>query len=151
MTNQHILEARNITKRFPGVLANDHVDIHLNQGEILAILGENGAGKTTLLNIIYGLYDQDEGEIYINGEKTAIDNPHDAINQGIGMVHQHFMLVPVFTVTENMILGSEVEKAGILNLKEARRQILELSDHYGLNVNPDAVVEDIPVGVQQRV
>jgi general nucleoside transport system ATP-binding protein len=151
MTNQHILEARNITKRFPGVLANDHVDMHLNQGEILAILGENGAGKTTLLNIIYGLYDQDEGEIYINGEKTTIDNPHDAINQGIGMVHQHFMLVPVFTVTENMILGSEVEKAGILNLKEARRQILELSDHYGLNVNPDAVVEDIPVGVQQRV
>ncbi|MDY6866658.1 MAG: ABC transporter ATP-binding protein [Chloroflexota bacterium] len=151
MTNQRILEAKNITKNFPGVLANDHVDMHLNKGEILAILGENGAGKTTLLNIIYGLYDQDEGEIYINGRKATIDNPHDAINQGIGMVHQHFMLVPVFTVTENMILGSEVETAGILNLKKARRQILELSDNYGLNVDPDAVVEDIPVGVQQRV
>jgi general nucleoside transport system ATP-binding protein len=151
MAERYVLETKNITKNFPGVLANDHVNMHLNKGEILAILGENGAGKTTLLNIIYGLYDQDEGEIYINGQKTTIDNPHDAINLGIGMVHQHFMLVPVFTVTENMILGSEVETAGILNLKKARRQILELSDNYGLNVDPDAVVEDIPVGVQQRV
>jgi simple sugar transport system ATP-binding protein len=151
MANQPILEAKNITKRFPGVLANDRVDMHLNKGEILAILGENGAGKTTLLNVIYGLYDQDDGEIFVNGEKATIDNPNDAINQGIGMVHQHFMLVPVFTVTENMILGSEVETAGVLNLKEARRQILKLSNDYGLNVNPDAVIEDIPVGVQQRV
>ncbi len=149
--NNHLLETKKITKRFPGVLANDQVDMHLDEGEILAILGENGAGKTTLLNIIYGLYNQDEGEIFINGNLTTIDNPHDAINLGIGMVHQHFMLVPVFTVTENMILGSEVARFGLLDLKKARKKILELSDTYGLEVNPDAVVENIPVGVQQRV
>ncbi len=149
--NNHLLETKKITKRFPGVLANDQVDMHLDEGEILAILGENGAGKTTLLNIIYGLYNQDEGEIFINGNLTTIDNPHDAINLGIGMVHQHFMLVPVFTVTENMILGSEVARFGLLDLKMARKKILELSDTYGLEVNPDAVVENIPVGVQQRV
>jgi simple sugar transport system ATP-binding protein len=151
MANKHVLETKNVTKRFPGVLANDQVSMYLNEGEILAILGENGAGKTTLLNIIYGLYDQDEGEIFINGEKTTINNPHDAINQGIGMVHQHFMLVPVFSVTENIILGSEVSEAGILDLNKARRKILELTDAYGLEVNPDAIVEDLPVGVQQRV
>ncbi len=150
-TSSHVLETTNITKRFPGVLANNKVSMHLDEGEILAILGENGAGKTTLLNIIYGLYDQDEGEIFINGEKTTISNPHDAIKQGIGMVHQHFMLVPVFTVTENMILGAEVGKMGMLDLQKARQQILDLSNTYGLEVNPDAVVEDIPVGVQQRV
>ena len=149
--NNHLLETKKITKRFPGVLANDQVDMHLDEGEILAILGENGAGKTTLLNIIYGLYNQDEGEIFINGNLTTIDNPHDAINLGIGMVHQHFMLVPVFTVTENMILGSEVARFGLLDLKMARKKILELSDTYGLEVNPDAVVVNIPVGVQQRV
>ncbi len=151
MANQHLLETKQITKRFPGVLANDQVDMHLDEGEILAILGENGAGKTTLLNIIYGLYNQDEGEIFINGQRATIDNPHDAINQGIGMVHQHFMLVPVFTVTENMILGAEVGKMGMLDLKQARKKILALSNTYGLEVDPDAVVEDIPVGVQQRV
>jgi simple sugar transport system ATP-binding protein len=151
MANKHVIETKGITKRFPGVLANDKVDMHLDEGEILAILGENGAGKTTLLNIIYGLYDQDEGEIFVNGELTTINNPHDAINQGIGMVHQHFMLVPVFSVTENMILGSEVSQLGVLRLKEAKRRILELSDTYGLEVDPDAIVEDIPVGVQQRV
>ena len=151
MANKRVLETKNITKTFPGVLANDHVSMHLDEGEILAILGENGAGKTTLLNIIYGLYNQDEGEIYINGELTTIDNPQDAINKGIGMVHQHFMLVPVFTVTENMILGAEVNTAGVLNLKQARRKILDLSNAYGLQVNPDAIVEEIPVGIQQRV
>ncbi len=148
---KHVLETNNITKRFPGVLANDQVSMHLDEGEILAILGENGAGKTTLLNIIYGLYGQDEGEIFINGKPTTINNPHDAINQGIGMVHQHFMLVPVFSVTENMILGAEVSKFGVLNLEEARQRILNLSDTYGLEVDPDAIVEEIPVGVQQRV
>lgn len=151
MTKEKVLETKNITKSFPGVLANDHVNLHLNKGEILAILGENGAGKTTLLNIIYGLYNQDEGEIFIHGEKTTIDNPQDAINQGIGMVHQHFMLVPVFTVTENMILGAEVGDAGILNFGKARRKILEISNAYGLTVNPDAIIEDLAVGVQQRV
>lgn len=151
MTPIPVLETKNITKHFPGVLANDSVDMHLNEGEILAILGENGAGKTTLLNIIYGLYTQDEGEIYINGELTTIANPHDAINQGIGMVHQHFMLVPVFSITENIILGYEVNHAGVLDLKQARKSIKELSINYGLEVNPDSIVEDTPVGVQQRV
>ncbi len=151
MANHHILQTKGITKRFPGVLANDQVDMILDEGEILAILGENGAGKTTLLNIIYGLYNQDEGNILINGKKTTINNPHDAINQGIGMVHQHFMLVPVFSVTENMILGSEIERMGVLNIQQARKKILDLSNTYGLEVDPDAIVENIPVGVQQRV
>ena len=151
MANNHVLETINITKRFPGVIANDQVSMHLNEGEILAILGENGAGKTTLLNIIYGLYNQDEGEIFIHGKKTTIDNPQDAINKGIGMVHQHFMLVPVFSVTENMILGAEVSTAGVLNKKEARKRILNLSKTYGLKVNPDAIVEELPVGAQQKV
>jgi general nucleoside transport system ATP-binding protein len=151
MTNGFVLETKNITKGFPGVVANDNVSMHLNEGEILAILGENGAGKTTLLNIIYGLYNQDEGEIFIDGEMTTIDNPQDAIKKGIGMVHQHFMLVPVFSVIENMILGAEVSQAGVLNIKKARQKILEISDAFGLKVNPDAIIEDIPVGVQQRV
>ena len=151
MENKRVLETKNITKRFPGVIANDQVDMHLDEGEILAILGENGAGKTTLLNIIYGLYNQDEGEIFINGKETTIDNPQDAIDKGIGMVHQHFMLVPVFSVAENMILGAEVSSAGIINMKKARRKILEISESFGLKVDPDALVEDLPVGVQQRV
>lgn len=147
-----ILETFNISKQFPGVLANDNVSMMLKPGEILAILGENGAGKTTLLNIIYGLYGQDSGEIYINGEPSRVRNPHDAIREGIGMVHQHFMLVPVFSVLENIILGSEVTQAGIfLDRKKARHEIIELSNAYGLAVDPDAIVEDIPVGVQQRV
>src|SRR5512136_486219 len=110
-----ILELRGITKSFPGVLANDHIDLTLNDGEILSILGENGAGKTTLMNILYGLYTPDEGEIFIRGSKVNIRNPRDAIDLGIGMVHQHFMLIPVFTVTENVMLGVEsVKGAGIL-------------------------------------
>jgi general nucleoside transport system ATP-binding protein len=148
---QHVLEAQKITKRFPGVIANDQVDMHLDEGEILAILGENGAGKTTLLNVIYGLYEQDEGEIFINGEKSTIDNPNDAINKGIGMVHQHFMLVQVFSVAENIILGAEVTKAGVLNMKEARQKIAAISEDFGLKIDPDAIVEELPVGVQQRV
>lgn len=148
---QHVLETKDITKRFPGVLANDQVSMHLDEGEILAILGENGAGKTTLLNVIYGLYNQDEGDIYINGKETTIDNPNDAISKGIGMVHQHFMLVQVFSVAENMILGAEVSRAGVLNMKQARHKIMEISQAYGLKVDPDAVIEGMPVGVQQRV
>ncbi len=146
-----VLEAQNICKQFPGVLANDDVTVHLNKGEILAILGENGAGKTTLLNIIYGLYSQDSGEVFINGKQSLIQNPHDAIRHGIGMVHQHFMLVPVFSVLENIILGSEVTWGPLLDRRNARREILELSDAYGLEVDPDSIIEDIPVGVQQRV
>ncbi len=145
------LEVRNIVKRFPGVLANDHVNFSLRKGEVHALLGENGAGKTTLMNIIYGLYHPDEGEIFIDGQKVTIDSPHDAIRLGIGMVHQHFMLVPVFTVAENLILGAEPTKGWSLDLKAAREAVQRLSDQYGLEVDPDAVVEDLPVGVQQRV
>ena len=107
-----ILQLKGITKRFPGVLANDHIDLTLDQGEILALLGENGAGKTTLMNILYGLYQPDEGEILVNDQKVIINSPTDAIQAGIGMVHQHFMLIPVFTVTENVMLGAEPVKAG---------------------------------------
>ena len=151
MTENSALEIRHVTKRFPGVLANDDVSFDLRKGEIHALLGENGAGKSTLMNVVYGLYAPDEGEFLIDGKQVEINGPHDAINYGIGMVHQHFMLVPVFSVTENMILGSEVTKGTSLDLKRARREILEISEAYGLEVDPDAIVEDIPVGVQQRV
>jgi simple sugar transport system ATP-binding protein len=147
-----ILELRGITKSFPGVLANDHIDLTLNQGEILAILGENGAGKTTLMNILYGLYTPDEGEIFIRGSKVSIHNPHDAIRLKIGMVHQHFMLVPVFTVTENVMLGVETTKAGgFLDRKKVSASIRDISERFGLKVDPEAMVEDLSVGVQQRV
>jgi simple sugar transport system ATP-binding protein len=160
----NVLEVRNITKRFPGVLANDKVSFSLRKGEIHALLGENGAGKTTLMNIIYGLYSPDEGEFLVNGKPIEIKGPHDAINYGIGMVHQHFMLVPVFTVTENIILGAETDhrahqsglpQSGLplvrLHRKEAAKRVAELSQKYGLEVDPEAIVEDLPVGVQQRV
>ena len=147
-----VLELKGITKRFPGVLANDKIDLTLNKGEILALLGENGAGKTTLMNILYGLYTQDEGEILINGSKVEINDPHDAINQGIGMVHQHFVLVPVFTVTENVMLGVESTRAGVLLDRQAAAQrIREISSQFGLKVDPDVLIEDLPLGVQQRV
>ncbi len=147
-----ILQLTNITKRFPGVLANDHINLELNQGEILALLGENGAGKTTLMNILYGLYQPDEGEILVRGEKITVHSPTDAINAGIGMVHQHFMLIPVFTVTENVMLGQEeANKLGFLNRPKAAARIREVSEQYGLEVDPDAYVKDLPVGVQQRV
>ena len=156
MTNDAIaLEVRNITKRFPGVLANDRVNFDLRKGEIHALLGENGAGKTTLMNIIYGLYTPNEGEFFIsNGEglqQVQIHSPNDAIKAGIGMVHQHFMLVPVFTVAENIILGQEITKGPSLDLRTARQKITQLSEEYGLEIDPDSIVEDIPVGVQQRV
>lgn len=145
------LEARNITKRFPGVLANDQVDFKLRKGEIHALLGENGAGKSTLMNVIYGLYHPDEGEILVDGEQVTIHGPSEAIARGIGMVHQHFMLVPVFTVAENIILGQEITRGPSLNMREARRRIRELSHEFGLDVDPDATIEDLPVGLQQRV
>jgi simple sugar transport system ATP-binding protein len=147
-----LLELRGITKRFPGVLANDSIDLTLNKGEILALLGENGAGKTTLMNILYGLYTPDEGEILVRGEKVDIDDPHDAIDMGIGMVHQHFMLVPVFTVTENVMLGVESLKNGVfLDRDDASRRIEDISSRFGLEVEPQVMVEDLSVGVQQRV
>lgn len=157
MTDNIVLEARNITKRFPGVVANDKVDFTLRKGEIHALLGENGAGKSTLMNVVFGLYRQDEGEILLDdkdpgGPQLAnIQNPHDAIKLGIGMVHQHFMLVPVFTVAENIILGQEVTKGPSLNMRDARAQIRKLSKDFSLDVNPNAIIEDLPVGVQQRV
>ncbi len=119
MSEALALEVRNITKRFPGVIANDHVDFKLKKGEIHALLGENGAGKSTLMNVIYGLYSPEEGEFFIDGKPAEITNPHDAIAAGIGMVHQHFMLVPVFSVAENIILGSEVTRGPSLDLRSA--------------------------------
>lgn len=147
-----VLELRGITKRFPGVLANDHIDLTLEQGEIHALLGENGAGKTTLMNILYGLYQQDEGEIIVKGKKVVISSPSDAIAAGVGMVHQHFMLIPVFTVTENVMLGSEyLRPAGLLDRRKAAARVREISDTFKLEIDPDAYVRDLPVGTQQRV
>jgi simple sugar transport system ATP-binding protein len=147
-----ILELRGITKRFPGVLANDHIDLKLHKGEILALLGENGAGKTTLMNILYGLYSQDEGEIFVKGNPIDIQSPTDAIHAGIGMVHQHFMLIPVFDVTENVMLGNEYTRAGgFLDKPRAAQQVLEISDKYNMHINPNALIEDLPIGLQQRV
>lgn len=147
-----VLELRGITKRFPGVLANDHIDLTLEEGEILALLGENGAGKTTLMNILYGLYQPDQGEIIVRGKKVAVHSPSDAIAVGVGMVHQHFMLIPVFTVTENVMLGQEaIRPGGILNRQEASKKICQIVEQYNLQVDPDSYVKDLPVGVQQRV
>ena len=147
-----ILELRGITKQFPGVFANDHIDLSLEQGEIHVLLGENGAGKTTLMNILYGLYTPDEGEILVRGQKVNIKSPNDAIALGIGMVHQHFMLIPVLTVTENVMLGVEPTKNGlVLDRKTAAERVAAISQQYGLEVDPNIKVEDIPVGVRQRV
>ena len=146
------LELRGITKRFPGVVANDNVNLALNTGEVLSLIGENGAGKSTLMSVLYGMYKPDEGQIVIDGTELMFASPADAIAAGIGMVHQHFMLVPVFTVAENVVLGVEPTGAlGKLNIDEARRMVREISDKYNLDLDPDAVIEDLPVGVQQRV
>ncbi len=150
-TKEVVLETKGITKRFPGVLANDRVDLTLHKGEILALLGENGAGKSTLMNMIYGLYHPDEGDIWVKGEHVRLQGPRDAINRGIGMVHQHFQLVPVMTVAENVILGEEVTSGGRLDMRAAQRQVQALSQKYGLAVDATAVIEDLPVGTQQRV
>jgi general nucleoside transport system ATP-binding protein len=144
------LELRGITKRFGPVVANDRVDFDLKRGEVHALLGENGAGKSTLMSILYGLYRQDEGEIRIDGEPVEVHSPAKAIELGIGMVHQHFMLVQVMTVTENIVLGSEPRRGALLDVREGARRVRELSDRYGLAVDPDAVIEDVTVGSQQR-
>jgi ABC-type uncharacterized transport system ATPase subunit len=149
---QVVLEARGITKRFPGVVANDKVSLKLHKGEVLALLGENGAGKSTLMNILYGLYHQDEGETLMNGEVVRVTGPHDSIQRGIGMVHQHFQLVPVMTVTENVILGNEVTRGGgFLDREKAAERISTISRQYGLEVDPHALIADLDVGAQQRV
>lgn len=147
-----ILELHGITKRFPGVLANDHIDLTLNESEILALLGENGAGKSTLMNVLYGLYQPDEGEISVKGNKVKVHSPNDAIAAGVGMVHQHFMLVPVLTVTENVMLGVESLVGGVfLDRKSSAARIRQISKQYGLEVDPEAYIKDLPVGIQQRV
>jgi general nucleoside transport system ATP-binding protein len=147
-----ILELRGITKRFPGVLANDHVDFDLHRGEVHALLGENGAGKSTLMNILYGLYHPDEGDILINGEPVRISSPREAIGHGIGMVHQHFMLIPVMTVAENVVLASEPRKGGVfLDYEAAVERVRQLSAAFSFAIDPHAKVESITVGQEQRV
>ena len=147
------LRLNGITKQFPGVLANDHVSIEVDRGEILALLGENGAGKTTLMNILSGLYKPDEGEILLDDQQRCFRDPAEAIEAGIGMVHQHFMLVPVFDVADSVTLGSEVTTgpSASSTARRPRARIVELSETYGLDVDPDAMIEDLPVGVRQRV
>lgn len=152
-----VIEMKGITKKFGDFVANDNIDLTVHKGEIHALLGENGAGKTTLMNILYGLYTQTSGDIFINGEKVDITNPNIAIQHGIGMVHQHFMLVDVFTVVENIILGSEITvkkgnwDTGRLDIRRAKKEVKELSEKFGLYVDPDAKIQDITVGMQQRV
>jgi simple sugar transport system ATP-binding protein len=156
---QVVLDAKGITKRFPGVLANDDVNFDLRKGEIHALLGENGAGKTTLMNVLYGLYKADSGEVLVDGKPVELHSPKDAIHHGIGMVHQHFMLIPVFTVTENIMLGAETDhraapnEAPLIKLdrKEVAQKVRELSQQYGFEIEPEATVGDLPVGLQQRV
>jgi ABC-type uncharacterized transport system ATPase subunit len=141
-----------MTKRFPGVVANDHIDFDLLEGEVHALLGENGAGKSTLMNIVYGLYHPDDGEILVKGKPISLGSPREAIEAGIGMVHQHFMLIPVMTVAENIVLATEPRHAGILfDYEAAKKRVRELSQRYGLAVDPDAKIENISVGQQQRV
>ena len=146
------LELRGITKRFPGVIANDNINLTLKTGEVLCLIGENGAGKSTLMNVLYGMYKADEGQIVLDGAPVVFMSPGDAIAAGIGMVHQHFMLVPVFTVAENVVLGVEpTGRFGSLDIDKAREMVREVSDRYNLNLDPDSIIEDLPVGVQQRV
>lgn len=147
--SDYVIEMKNIRKEFPGIVANDDITLQVKKGEIHAILGENGAGKSTLMSILFGLYHADRGEIFVKGNKVKINSPNDANGLGIGMVHQHFKLIHNFTVTENIILGKE--GGFILNQKEAEKRIKELSDKYGLFIEPDAVISNITVGMQQRV
>ena len=150
MTSEYVIEMLHITKKFPGIIANDNITLQLKKGEIHALLGENGAGKSTLMSVLFGLYQPEEGEIHKNGVKVEINNPNDATALHIGMVHQHFKLVDVFTVLDNIILGAEDTRLGFLQKKAARKKVKDLSERYGLHVDLDAKVEDITVGMQQR-
>ncbi|NDD25619.1 MAG: ATP-binding cassette domain-containing protein, partial [Actinobacteria bacterium] len=146
------LELRNITKRFGTLVANDNISLTLEPGEIHSLLGENGAGKSTLMNVLYGLLQPDAGEILIDDKPVKFSGPGDAMAAGIGMVHQHFMLIPVFTVAENVVLGHEpTKRLGTLDLEAARKLVKEISDRFGFDIDPDALVRDLPVGAQQRV
>ena len=145
------LEIKGITKKFGDLVANDSIDIKVNNSQILAILGENGAGKSTLMNVVYGLLPADSGEILIDGKKVEINSPADALAVGIGMVHQHFMLVPVFTVAENIVLGHEQSERGVITLTDAKAKIKKICDEFKFEIDPDALIENLPVGVQQRV
>ena len=147
----NVVEMRNIVKKFGDFTANDGINLTVHKGEIHAILGENGAGKSTLMNQLYGLYKPTSGEIFVNGKRLDMNTPRDAIDAGIGMVHQHFMLVQPFTVTENIVLGTEPRKGIRLDMAEARKNVVEISEKYGLSIDPDAKIEDISVGMQQRV
>ena len=147
----YIVEMLNITKEFPGIIANDNITLNLKKGEVHALLGENGAGKSTLMSVLFGLYQAEKGEIRKNGQVVKINNPNDANALGIGMVHQHFKLVEIFTVLEDIILGVEPNKLGFLQKSEAKEKVMALSEKYGLSINPDALIEDISVGMQQRV
>ncbi|GAB6108582.1 ABC transporter ATP-binding protein [Fusibacter bizertensis] len=147
----YIVEMLNITKEFPGIIANDNITLNLKKGEVHALLGENGAGKSTLMSVLFGLYQAEKGEIRKNGEVVKINNPNDANSLGIGMVHQHFKLVEIFTVLENIILGVEPNTLGFIQKSEAREKVVELSEKYGLSIDPDALIENISVGMQQRV
>ena len=150
METNYAIEMLNITKRFPGIIANDNITLRLKKGEIHALLGENGAGKSTLMSVLFGLYQPEEGEIHKDGRKVEIRDPNDANALGIGMVHQHFKLVECFSVLDNIILGVEPNKMGFLQKQDARKKVLDLSEKYGLHVDPDAIIEDITVGMQQR-
>ena len=147
----YVIEMLHITKEFPGIIANDDITLQLRRGEIHALLGENGAGKSTLMSVLFGLYTPEKGVIKKDGKEVKISNPNDATDLGIGMVHQHFMLVDIFTVLDNIILGSEPSKFGFLTKAEARQKVMNLSNKYNLKVDPDALIEDITVGMQQRV
>lgn len=150
MEQPYAIEMLNITKKFPGIVANDNITLQLKKGEIHALLGENGAGKSTLMSVLFGLYQPEEGIIKKDGQVVRIENPNDANDLGIGMVHQHFKLVECFTVLDNIILGVEPNQLGFLKKAEARKKVLELSERYGLHIDPDAKIEDITVGMQQR-
>ena len=152
MDEPPVLELRGITKQFPGVLANDHIDFDLRRGEVHALLGENGAGKSTLMSILYGLYTADSGQILLNGKPVSITSPKHAIELGIGMVHQHFMLIPVMTVTENIVLANEPVHLGVLlDESAAEKRVADVAKTFSFAVDPHARIQDITVGQQQRV
>ena len=147
-----VISMKDIVKKFGDFTANDHINLTVHKGEVHAILGENGAGKSTLMNVLCGLYKPTSGQIFINGKEVQFSSPKNAIEMGIGMVHQHFMLVDNFTVTQNIVLGQETTKAcGVMDMKKARQEVLRIVEKYGLEVDPDAYISDISVGMQQRV